>query len=198
MSAIFNKTAQNWIDVDFSEWHCENDFFDIIKNAILERYIIEFDYYNSRAEKTFRRIEPIQLSFKSKSWYIKGFCLTKQDVRLYKLPRVKNLAVTGEHFDQRDFAPDGDIPMQSRDKLQLPKLKLRIEAEMAFRVYDDFAESEAERQTDGSFLITVPLIEENWLYGFLLSYGRYIEVLEPQSVRDIMKEESENILRKYL
>jgi predicted DNA-binding transcriptional regulator YafY len=88
--------------------------------------------------------------------------------------------------------------MKNRDKLSLPQLKIRIEPEMAFRIYDDFTENEIEKQTDGSFLITVPFINEGWLYGFLLSYGAHIEVLEPESVRNIMKEEAENIFKKYL
>ena len=198
MSAIFNKAAQNWIKVDFSEWNCKNDFFNQLKTAILEQRIAEFDYYDSKGDKSFRSIEPIQLWFKSKSWYLKGFCLTKQDIRLYKLSRIKNLVVTDAYFNKRDLAAKPDSPMQKKDKSQMAMLKLRIEPELAFRAYDDFDESEVERQADGSFLITVPNIEENWVRGFLLSYGKHIEVLEPESVRNILKEESENIMKKYL
>ena len=199
MTAVFNKAAQNWIKVDFSDWHCENSFFNQLKTAVLERYIVEFNYFNSKGDKTFRRVMPVQLWFKSKSWYLKGFCLTGQDMRLYKLTRIKNLAVTDECFDMRDFAvKETDIPMPSRSKQQPGMLKLRIEPEMAFRVYDDFNEAEAEKQLDGSFLVVVPNIEENWVYGFLLSYGKFVEVLEPESVRNTLKEEAEKIMEKYL
>ncbi|MCL2593878.1 MAG: WYL domain-containing protein, partial [Defluviitaleaceae bacterium] len=73
LSTIFNKTATNWLAVDFSDWSGANDYFNDFKAAILERRIAEFDYYNSYGDKTTRRIEPIQLWFKSKSWYLKGF-----------------------------------------------------------------------------------------------------------------------------
>ncbi len=46
LSTIFSKTATNWMDVDFSGWSHENDFFNDFKTAILERRIIEFDYCN--------------------------------------------------------------------------------------------------------------------------------------------------------
>jgi len=197
MSAIFNKSAQNWIEVDFSDWNCKNNFFDQLKNSILKQHIIEFDYYDSKGDKSFRRVEPIQLWFKSKSWYLKAFCLTKQDIRLYKLSRIKNLIPTDEYFCQRDLATGINSTIQKRNNQQLATLKLRIEPELAFRVYDDFDESEVEKQPDGSFIITVPNIEENWVYGLLLSYGKYIEVLEPESVRNILKEESKNIYKKY-
>ena len=198
LSAIFNKATTNWMEVDFSDWHYEKDYFNDFKNAILEQYIIKFDYYNSYGDKTSRRIEPVQLWFKSKSWYLKGFCLTKQDVRLYKLTRIKNLVITDEHFAKRDLLAELDNPTRNWDAQQEVTLKLRVDSKMAYRVYDDFGENEVEKQVDGNFLITTTLTEDSWVYGFLLSYGRYVEVIEPESVRDVLKEESKNILKKYL
>jgi predicted DNA-binding transcriptional regulator YafY len=198
LSAIFNKATTNWMEVDFSDWHYENDFFNDIKNAILEQSIIEFDYYNSYGDKTSRRIEPVQLWFKSKSWYLKGFCLTKQDVRLYKLTRIKNLVVTDEYFAKRDLLAKLDNPMKNWDAQQEVTLKLRIDSKMAYRVYDDFGENEIEKQADGSYYATATFPEDDWVYGFLLSYGKHIEVLEPEGIRKTLKEESKNIFEKYL
>lgn len=198
MSAVFNKTAQNWIEVDFSDWYYENDFFSEIKTAILQRYVVEFDYYNSYGEKTLRRIEPIQLWFKSKSWYIKGFCLTKDDMRLYKLSRIKNLVVTDERFIERDSLVVSGDPTQDYYKgEQNAKIKFRIEPKMAHRVFDDFYEGMVEKQADGSFLVTVTWPETDWLYGFILSFGNYIEVLEPEHIRKIIKDEAEKISKRY-
>ena len=61
LSTIFNKPTANWLEVDYSGWSHENDFFNDFKRAILEHRIAEFDYYNSYGDKTFRRIEPMQL-----------------------------------------------------------------------------------------------------------------------------------------
>ena len=198
LSAIFNKTTSNWLEVDFSDWHQEDSYFNDCKIAIIERRIARFDYYNSYGEKTFRRVEPIQLWFKSKSWYLKGFCLSKQGMRLYKLSRIRNLLVTGEHFPERDFLAAADDPLGHWGEQQALTLKLRIEAEMTYRVYDDFHESHVERQPDGSFIVRVTFPEDNWVYGFLLSYGKYMEVLEPERIRRLLQEETQNILRKYL
>lgn len=99
MSAIFNKNTVSWLEVDFSDWgDAKGKTFHDFKTAILERRIAEFDYYSTNGETTHRLIEPIQLWFKSKSWYIKGFCLTRQDIRLFKLSRVRNLTVTSDQF----------------------------------------------------------------------------------------------------
>ena len=74
LSAIFNKNTIRWLEVDFSDWSYSNGkTFNDFKTAILERRIAEFDYFSTYGEKTHRRVEPIQLWFKSKAWYIKGF-----------------------------------------------------------------------------------------------------------------------------
>ena len=198
LSAIFNKTATDWLEVDFSDYGRENDFFKDLKIAIMERYIVKFDYYSSKGDKTLRRIEPMQLCFKSKAWYLRGFCLDKQDIRYYRLSRIKNLAVTGESFPVRDFPAVSDYSTENFNDQQMVTFKLRIESEAAYRIYDDFYENEAEKQPDGSFIVTTTLPDNNWLYGYLLSYGKYIEVMEPKSIRKNIKEEVQKILKKYL
>ena len=197
LSATFNKTARNWLEVDFSEWHYENDFFNELKVAILERRIAQFDYYNSAGEKTARRVEPIQLWFKSTSWYLKAFCLTKQDMRIYKLSRIKDLVVGDERFSERDLLLLLDDSAREEEMPEMITLKLRIGREMAYRVYDDFLEREIEKQADGSFLITGTTPETQGLIPFLLPYGRYLEVLEPAQLRARIKAEAEQMLKKH-
>ena len=199
MSTIFNKTTTNWIEVDYSGWTHENDFFNDFKVAILEQRIVEFDYYNRYGDKTFRRVEPMQVWFKSKSWYIKGFCLTKHGMRLYKLSRIKGLTVMDEHFDKRDsLIVSGNPILSIFEEGKNVNLKLRIEPEKAYRIYDDLYESMVEKQPDGSFIATMTWPENSWLYDFILSFGKYIEVLEPEHIRNIIKEEAQKISEKYL
>ena len=197
LSTIFNKTATNWLEVDFSDWNWSSTSFDDFKAAILQRRIAEFDYFNRYGEKTFRRIEPIQLWFKSRSWYIRGFCLTKQAPRLYKLSRVKNLVVTDEHFPERTSFGGPENPAEDNQR-KFAELKLRIAPEMVYRAYDEFSEDVIEKQPDGGVIVTVTWLEDNWVYSFILSFGDYIEVLEPEHIRKIIKDKARKISKKYL
>ena len=197
LSAIFNKTATNWLQVDFSDWSGIDDYFNDFKTAILEQRIAEFDYYNSYGEKSFRRVEPMQLWFKSKSWYLKGFCLTKQGMRVYKLSRVKNLVITSDYFAER-ILPDIQDNSASNSEQAYVLIKLRILPEMKYRLFDDFKEESITEQPDGSFILTVSLPEDNWVYGFVLSFGEYAEVLEPEHLRNTIKEKVKKISARYL
>jgi len=55
-----------------------------------------------------------------------------------------------------------------------------------------------EKQTDGSFIITVTCPEDNWVYGYVLSFGEYAEVLEPKHLREIINAKAQKISEKYL
>jgi len=199
LSAIFNQSMTHWIEVNYAGWTHEHDYFNDFKTAIFEKRIAEFNYYNKHGDKTFRRVEPMQLWFKSKSWYLKAFCLTKQDMRLYKLSRIKKLNITKEIFDHRNALPLSGNPIDGiyEDHKNI-HLKLHIAPEKAYRVYDDLYESMVEKQPDGSFIATMIWPEDNWLYDFILSFGKHIEVLEPEHLRTIIKNEAKNISDKYL
>ena len=198
LATIFHHPMPNWLEIDFSEWNDNTDVFDDLKRAILGRQIVQFDYYNSQGDKSFRRIEPMKLWFKAKSWYLKGFCLTKQDIRVYKLLRIKNLVVTDEHFEQHNVNMISENAMDSQRLPIAIQLRLRIAPEMTYRVYDDFNPEEVEKQSDGSFIVNTAFEEDNWVYSFLLSYGQYIEVMKPQHIRAILKQEAQAIAQHYL
>ena len=199
LSSVFNKTAVNWLIVDFSDWSFANgDAFSDFRLAILERRIAEFDYSSTYGEMTHRRIEPIQISFKSKAWYVKGFCLERQDVRMFKLTRLKNLSITDEYFPERNFPCAIPNPSPDRPRKDV-SLKMKITPEMAHRVYDEYDEHHIKRQPDGSFIVSVTWLEDElWLYNEILSFGEYAEVLEPEYIRFKMKEKLRKLSEKYL
>jgi len=199
LSAIFNKTAVNWLEVDFSDWSYESeDLWGGFKTAILSRRIAEFDYYSSYSEKTHRRVEPIQLWFKSKAWYLRAYDLDKKDLRLFKLNRMRGLVVTDEIFSKRDLLVEETVGVPPSNQKPDVTLRLRVKSEMAFRVLDEFAAGVEEQSEDGSYIISVCWPEDNWIYGTILSFGEFIEVLEPPHVREIIREKAKKISEQYL
>lgn len=198
LSSVFKRNAVNWLEIDFSDWGINNsDIFKLLKTAILEKRAVVFDYYSSYGEKTHRKIEPLLLWFKDKSWYLRGFCTEKHDVRLFKLTRIKNAVLTDELFPDRGLIPERAEKYSDAGR-PFVTLKLRIAPMMAYRVYDEFNENQVERHADGSYTATVTYPEDEWVYGFILSFGEYIDVLEPTRVRLIIKEKLKKTLQKYL
>jgi len=199
LSALFNKKTENWLEIDFSEWGSSNEkVFHNLRVAILEKRIVHFDYYSTYGEKTDRSIEPIQLWFKARTWYVKGFCLTKQDERLFRLTRIRNIRLSTECFLNREIVTIPKVQKQHKFVKQNIKLVLRIAPEMVHRVFDEFGEETGERQEDGSYIVSVIWPEDEWVYGTILSYGEYAEIIEPEHIKEIVREKAQKIIKKYL
>ncbi|MDR0928379.1 MAG: YafY family transcriptional regulator [Oscillospiraceae bacterium] len=198
LSTFFKKSAIPWLEVDFSDWGWRtNDAFAAFKTAILEKRVATFDYYSTYGEKTRRRVEPIQLWFKSRAWYIRCFDLEKNDLRLFKLTRVKNPAVTDAHFAERDLLAAKPVPSEPARQRPDVTLKVKIAPEMTHRVYDEFDEEEIDKQPDGSYVVTITWPEDDWVYGWVLSFGEYIEVLAPEHIREVIREKARKIAEIY-
>jgi len=83
LSILFNKKIDDLIKIDFSNWgYAKEERFDIIKSAILNKQLVQFTYYNSNGEKSKRIVEPLQIWFKDKSWYLVSYCKLKEDYRI--------------------------------------------------------------------------------------------------------------------
>lgn len=199
LAIMFNKSNSDWIDVDFSHWGSgsdEKEKFNKLKTAILGKNLVVFDYYSTYGQKTERTIEPLKLVFKGRAWYVYGFCHMKSDFRLFKVTRIKNLIVTKETFTRN--IPENIWNHSNTPTYKMVKLVLKIEPSMAYRVYDEFEQEWISRNPDGSFIVTVTYPEDEWVYGYILSFGDFAEVLEPKHIREIIRRKLEKNIKKYL
>lgn len=199
LSRLFNKNKSSWIEVDFSPWGSDekrSSQFTIIKDAILSSRIIEFNYFSSSGKKSARRVEPVKLIFKVHAWYLQGFCLTRNAYRTFKITRMSDILMTQEVFTEK-------VPRELTNESQAEKTQkwiqvcLKISDEGAYRVYDEFDEKDVTRNVDGSFTVTAPLPENEWLIRYILSFGADAEVLSPPHIRDMLQNELNKITVKY-
>lgn len=200
LRGFFNKQGVNWIDVDFSPWgstDSEREKFNLLKTAILNASIVSFDYFSTTGEKSERTVEPLKLVFKGRGWYLYSFCRVKDDFRIFKIIRIKSLSCLEETFIRNIPNIVWDKPEQSCSD-ELITLILKIDARMAYRLYDEFDPEYIVKNTDGNFTVTAIFPESEWVYGYVLSYGNYAEVLEPKHIREIIRKKIEESLKKYL
>ncbi|MDR1687169.1 MAG: YafY family transcriptional regulator [Clostridiales bacterium] len=203
LEELFKKRAPDWIEVDLSHWSADgSNSFANIKTAIFESRIIEFEYYNTGGEKSWRRVEPVKLIFKGHSWYLSAFCLVKNDYRFFKLTRTRNLRLTDEFFTRRnDLSGITQIPAENilpENKFPEIVVILKIAPEMAYRVYDEFDDRQIQKNEDGSFTVTFDgWWEDERLYNRIFSFGEYAAVLQPEHVVQAMKEKIRKISSLY-
>lgn len=200
LSSLFNKHDTNWIDVDFSNWG--NNFnikenFKLLKNSIIEKIIIKFNYYNSRGEKSIRIVEPLKLVFRGQSWYLYGYCTLKKDYRMFKLTRIKSLSCLSQNFNRE--VPNNIWPnVDNSYKKTMITLILKICPEMMYRLFDEFEVENIKSNSDGTFTAKASVPKGTWIYGYIMSFGEYAEVLEPSYIKKEMVNKFKNALKNYL
>ena len=195
LSILFNKKINDWIKIDFSNWgNIQEERFDIIKSAILNKQLVQFIYYNSNGEENNRIVEPLQIWFKDKSWYLISYCKLKEDYRIFKIARIKEIKILEEHFE-RELPKEEE---KEKHNFKMIELELEINKAMTYRVYDEFESKEITKKEDGNFIIKVKYPENEWIYGYILSFGEYAKILNPAYVKNIIKDKLQKTLKNYL
>ncbi len=199
--AVFRAaTEPEWLEIDFSFWGSEEKEkikISELQYAILHKHVITFHYYNSELKKSERAVEPLRLVFKSHAWYIVGYCRQREEIRNFRLSRIRKLLVMPEVFT-RELPPNHSLIQKCSRKCHGPVLKLKFSPEIAYRLYDEFQEEQVAAGEDGNYYVTVPFELNHWTFHYLLSFGTYVEIMEPEEARRMLREKAADIVKKYI
>ena len=100
LETFFKAEPLDWVAIDFSDWSGRRgELYGQIKEAILGRHVMAFDYYGQHGDMMRREVEPIQLLFKEYTWYVRAYCRIRGAMRLFKVLRMKRVEVLEESFE---------------------------------------------------------------------------------------------------
>lgn len=194
LSAIFNTKNEDWLEVDFSRWGNkaqDNTMFQKLKEAIISRKMLCIVYANTRGEVIERVICPLKMVYKAKNWYIKSFCMNKSNFRIFKLTRIIQARNMEKNFDPMEF------PQEKKEmKVNYENVILRFPQRMAYRIYDEFEVDEIHQDDNGDFIICAPMPIDEWLIGYLLSFGSKVCIIEPKYLKKIVYNEAKKICKR--
>jgi len=121
------------------------------------------------------------LIMKGFAWYLYGFCRQRQDTRLFKLPRLKQVKVLDIVFKRKHRAyRQTDTRWKSTEK-EL-KVVLKFSNRIKHVVEDYLDDAQVLAQDDRYLTIEITIPDGEWLMGMILSYGPMVEVLAPRSL----------------
>lgn len=197
LSALFQIKNTDWIEVDFSDWNSSEagrDVFDQIKQAIFDRHVIRFSYFGADGQRLSRSVEPIKLIFKSRDWYLYGYCRLRNGYRFFKLTRIKDLLLSPEAFTRKEPEPPKK-QIENKPGSTVP-VSLKFSPRAAFRVYDEFPDR-VTTDAENNLYVTTDLPDHELIYQYLLTFGDTVEVLAPAHIREAMKKKAYSILKLY-
>lgn len=192
LSAIFNTTSEDWLEVDFSRWgnkSQDNLLFQTLKKAILSHQMINIVYANTYGKINERIICPLKLVYKAKNWYIKAYCMNKSDFRIFKLTRIIQANEIEEFFEPMEF------PQEEKEaqKAKYSCITLAFPQSMAYRIYDEFETDEIKQCDNGDFIVSAIMPVDHWLIGYLLSFCSNVRIIEPEYLKKIVWKEANKI-----
>lgn len=193
LGSVFQKQTTNWIEIDFSDWNPQNEsLFQTLQNAIFHKTCIKIHYFSCEKLGSERKVEPLKLIFKAREWYLYAYCCEKQDYRLFKLKRIRELQLTTETFDRE--APEKVLQPEKIYTVEKTPIRLAFAPELAYRVYENF---DVVEEKAGRLLVTAEYPVNDSLYSFLLSFGGQVEVLEPAFVRNELIKKIDQLKNLY-
>lgn len=151
-------------------------------------------HYSSPSGESSRSIEPYSLVFEWSQWYVWGWCMLRQDFRLFRLSRMTDLR-SGEPFPGRP-CPSPNL-MTERVFPHRYQVKAVVQPEYRFRLLDDYGKDSFTEQADGTLLFSFGFTDEESILSWILSFKDGIELLEPEALRSKLWQFGRHLSGKY-
>jgi predicted DNA-binding transcriptional regulator YafY len=154
--------------------------------AIAGRRLLELDYYKSNEDEFSKRVvEPYALINGREGWYVATFDPEKDDVRHFRLDRIRSATVTDTTFEPRpevDPAADvegwprtGEVPASRSARVWVSPERARWARE---------ERQVAQELADGSVVVELSFAGSDWLVREVLKEAGDAVVIEPDDARE--------------
>ena len=185
-------------------------FLNPIIEAMQKNVELQIDYqrYESEQEEYNLQefhVQPYALKVFNRRWYLLGYIKEKHDLRTIALDRILDLKILStsfelpEDFDARKYFANG-VGIFVNNDLPVTKVMIRAYGTQAeylrsTPLHKSQAEGRSKYREFAEFNYRLCITPE--LVSQLLAMGDKVEVLEPATLREIIKEQLQSVLNRY-
>jgi proteasome accessory factor BC len=157
-----------------------------VNEAIRAHKVLELNYYKENEDQfTKREVEPYRLVNGSEGWYVGCWDPAKDDVRHFKLDRIKEAKVTGQRFESRpelEEMPGGERWLVDGEVEDAKVARVWVSPERARWIREE--RTVVEELADGAVIVELPYAGTSWLIRETLKGAGDLVVLEPEDARE--------------
>jgi proteasome accessory factor C len=157
----------------------------LTRQAISEDRLLSCSYINAANEVTSRQIEPIAMESSDSIWYLRGYCRTKKEVRVFRLDRMRDIALEKEKLVRANY-PEADSPGIYSVSETDTKVVFDIDPE-GFGMLADY-KPDYPAAGDKTLRVTIPIGDISTLGRVVSKYSGHVRVVEPEAARRVVFE----------
>jgi len=170
----------------------------VISQAIAGHRLLAIEYYKENEDEFSQRtIEPYALMNGRDGWYVASYDPARDDVRHFRLDRIKQATVTDESFEPRpeiDPAADLDGWPRTGEVEASQRARVWISPERARWVREE--RPLVAELADGAIVVEFAYAGTDWLVREVLKEAGDAAVLEPAEARDAVRAAAERLLTR--
>lgn len=168
--------------------------FGLIKAAISNNKRISFRYYSDKGDSV-REIEPYYLAFQWSAWYVFGYCIEREDFRLFKLNRLWELKEMDISFKPREIPEERkEFDGYFSDEIQISVI---FDESVKYRLVEEYGVECYQVTPEGKLQFQTSFTNKEYMISWILSFGDKAEVIYPTALKKELKQIAMNIYQRY-
>jgi predicted DNA-binding transcriptional regulator YafY len=186
----------------FKEYGKFREIINRVNEAAIKKRSIDIVYYTmSRKRESRRKVDPYRIWFFSGTFYLIGFCHKRKEVRVFALDRIKMLHQMKEQFEVPEDFDFEDFVGPSFGVFQGEPVKVKawfapdVAGYIKEKIWHE--SQQIEEAGDGSVIFEAEVAGTDEIKFWIMSWGSQALVLEPESLREEIRTETEAMLEKY-
>jgi proteasome accessory factor C len=158
--------------------------FEVARRAVAESRAIGCSYRNSSGEVMNREIEPLRLESRDSNWYLRGFCRTNKEDRIFRLDRMREIVLL-EVFEYRS-----DQRTQTEEIYAVRASDTEVLFEVDPEAFSLIADYKPDFEIVGnkSIQVKIPIGQLENLGRIVARYSGRVQVLAPENARSAVRE----------
>jgi proteasome accessory factor C len=169
----------------------------LVRKAIEKRFSLDVDYYSDgREELTHRRLDPYRLVALPRDIYVIAHCHLRDAVQTFRLDRIVRARRTTNRFEPpAEVRVEDYLGVRPRDADRQVAVTVRFAPEQAWVALETWPE--AKPTQDGGALLRTRIWPSLAFCREIVAWGGAAEVLEPESVRVMVRDYARSVAEKY-
>jgi predicted DNA-binding transcriptional regulator YafY len=186
-----------WLRRDYGPWA---PILDELRRCVARRQRVELVYQSFRQEITRRPLDPYALALQWGNWYLVGYCHLRDDLRTFRIDRIREVEPTGESFEvPSDFSARAYLQRMGEERpMTYYRVAVRFDPEVAHIVRERLEEWQTlTEHDDGAVTLSFDASDLAWPCRWVLTYQDKAVVVSPPELAAMVRKAARSIAARY-